>query len=418
MKAKIKFENKQNLQVLLDRLKSSSGLKENDQVSYTYFDFFELEWIFLSIVDFGSPLSIESKKQILGRTFKSLLINNRFDKSYFFEQIEIQINNHYNRNEETYFLLIALSVSNLPFKKILIGESAIHIHGKKFPKKFISHRNSYFKLHDFKPENKEFTKISIEIKSKDFKDAYEKSFRYFEIFRSLLCLSLNSGFEIRFDERTLRPINRVRKGVISTLHLFDGNPADKDYYWYEQDYKEANIIELNKADREKIKKDLKSLILSYNKCKPKHQEIIGHALNNYVSAFDESNKYICFLKSWTVLEILLNTDQNDLLIKRCTAMFNEKNKPYQKQLLEALRLYRNEFVHEGDNGMDPMLACFRVQSFIYYIIVNFNFRYSGFFNNIDESNLFLDNYSPDIKELEIRKKIIDKALLIKKKYER
>lgn len=413
MKVRIKSEKNQNLDVLLDKLNTISTLEKKDIVNY--FEHMELEWNFLSIIDFGSSYSIESKKRILGNTFKILVKNNRFEKNYFLEQIEIQINHHNRKNEETYFLLTTLSISNLPFRKIILGESIIHIHGKQFPKDFMNHRSTFFKSNNIKPENKNFTKVSVEVKSKDFKDAYEKAYQFLENFRSFLCLILNSPLEIRLYDPLLEPINKVRQGMTSTLHTAKGNPVDKNYYWYVPDYKEAKVLKLDSKKKENIKKSVRWMISCYNKCKPKHQETIGKALNNYVGAFDESNKYICFLKSWTVLEILSNTDQNDLLIKRCTAMFGAKDKAYQKQKLEGLRLYRNEYMHEGDNGLDPMIACFFVQSFIYILFVEYNFKYCGFFENIDEANLFLDSYTPDLKELKTRKKILDKAIYIKEK---
>jgi len=415
MKAKIKSARKQNIDVLLDKLQSISTLEKNNTVSFAAFDYTELEWTFLSIIEFENSLSTESRKQILSKTLRTLVKENRFEKNYFLEQLEVQINHHNNKEEKTYFLLTSLSIASLPFRKLTLGEGIIYIHGKQFPNVFKKHRNTFIKSHDIEPENNNLTKLSIEIKSRDFKDAYEKSFQIFDIFRSLLCLLLNSQLEIRFGERTSKPINKVRQGFVSTLHTSDGNLAHKNYYWYVQDYREAKILELDNKKNENLKTNIKWLISCYNKCKPKHQDTIGKALINYVGAFDENNKYICFLRAWTVLEILSDTDQNDLLIKRCTAMFEEKNIAYQKQKLESLRLYRNVFVHEGGDGLDPMIACFNIQFFIYTIIVNYNFYFSGFFDNIGEACLFLDNYSPDIRELKKRKKILDRALLMKMK---
>ena len=163
-----------------------------------------------------------------------------------------------------------------------------------------------------------------------------------------------------------------------------------------------------------LKKSVKWLVSHLNKCGSNHKIALSEALVNYAGAFDESNKYICFLRSWTVLEILTNTDQNDLLIKRCIALHGSNATVFQRQKLEALRAYRNEYVHEGgiglDGGIDPMMACYSVQFFVYNLIIKFHLRYSGFFENIDEANSFLDSYSTDLKQLKSRKKILEKVI--------
>jgi hypothetical protein len=420
MKVRIKSGGKQNLDVLLDKLKSISTYDEiNNRVNYSAFERTELDWIFLSIIDFGSSLSIESKKHILENSFKELVISDKFDKNYFIDQIEIQINKHNRRKEQTFYLLTTLSISNLPFRKVKLGDSVIRIHGKQYPKKFKNHRTNFLKSHKLDQDNNTYTKVSVEVRSKDFKDAYESSFMQFESFRAFLCLLLNHQLEIRFLDRDLKPINKVRQGIISTVHTSDGDTADENHYWYVPDYKEAKLITLDRKKKENIKKIVRWMISRYNKCKPKHQETIGKALVNYAGAFDESNKYICFIRLWTVLEILLNTDQNDLLIKRCTAKFGAKYKDFEKQRLEGLRLYRNEYVHQGDTGLDPITACFNVQFYIYNLILKYNLQFAGFFKNIEEANLFLDNYTPDLNELKSRRKILNKAISVKeKKYER
>ena len=44
-------------------------------------------------------------------------------------------------------------------------------------------------------------------------------------------------------------------------------------------------------------------------------------------------------------------------------------KPYLKQKLEGLRLFRNEFIHKGDRGLDSFYACYSVQEFLYNLII-------------------------------------------------
>ena len=413
MIVKIKSEKRHNLKILIEKLEGITLVSKDNKISFQRFLYWELEWLFLSLIDFGVSLSIESKKRILSKTFRQLAIDKNYDQKHFLNLLTEFNKQHNRQKEKTYCMLTTLSIKNLPFRKIDIGKCKIQIHGKNFPKAFREHRNFYFNTHNFKLDNNHFTKLSVIIKSKDFIDAFEQANECLEVFRSLLCLFLNSQWEVRFGERSLKPINKIRNGEILTLHNEDGSYVNKEYYWFVPDYKEANLFELKNEESRILKSNIKKLVKWYNTCKLKHQVIIGKALNMYVGAFDENNKYISFLKAWTVLEILLNTDQNDLLIRRCTSMYNPEARLFQKQVLESLRQYRNETVHEGANALDPLYACFCLQKYIYNLIVKFNLRYSGFFNNIEEAILFLDNYSPELKEIQTRKKIIDRIIKLK-----
>jgi len=412
---RIKSENKHNLNILFERLREITIIEPDNRISYHAFEKIDLEWFFLSIIDFGRLLSIESRKQILKRAFDQLAIKGNYEKKYFVDKLNEQLKLHLSQKEKTFYLLTSLSIKKLPFRKINFANCQIYIHGKYFPEKFKKHRKNSLIKHGVKTENKNYTKVSVQIKSNDFKDAYEESFQYLENFRAMLCLFLNSQMEIRFGNYYQNPINKIQYGEIISLHNDDGTNAYKDSFWFIADFKEIKSLELKNDNKAKLKSDIKWSIKKFNNCKIKHQQLLTKALNLYVSAFDESNKYICFLKGWTVLETLMNTDQNDILIKRCLAMLRPESKPLEKQILESLRQYRNEYVHKGGDGLDPLNACYHIQRFIYNMIVKFNFNFSGLFNNIEEAIYFIDNYSPTIKELESRRKIIIETLQLKQK---
>ncbi len=250
------------------------------------------------------------------------------------------------------------------------------------------------------------------MKSRDLMEAHEEAYQQLEVFRGFLCLLTNSQLAIPF-ERIHKPINKVRKGKYSSLHNEEGSCVNDSYYWFESNHVNKPALAFNDDENDYVLKSIKYLVGKFNKCCYKHKEVVTKAINIYVSAFDESNRHICFLKAWTSLETILNTDNNDLLIKRCLALYGAESKLLEKQNLESLRLYRNELVHEGDNGTDPLIANYMMQNFIYNMIVRFNLKYAGLFETINESVLFLDNYNPDLKELKMRKKIIDKAIKLK-----
>lgn len=409
MKVKIKSENRQNLDVLLDKLKSIATIDENGRLTFCSIKFEDIYWLFLSIIDFGNLLNIDSQRDILTNTFKEIVKKQCFDKESFLNILNDQFTIYNQQEFKTYYLLSTFSIKNLPFRKIKIVDNIIQIHGKQFPKTFRNERKNLLKSIHFSDDIPSYSKISIQIKSKDYKDAYTKGLFSLEILRSFLCLLLNHGFEIRFGERSRKPINRVLRGETTTLHFPNGKTVDQNFVYFTPDYKTSNDIILTKEETFKIKSSIKWLIKSFNKCKPKHQNAISQTLNCYVDALDEFSYDLSFLKIWTALEKITNTDSNDELIKRCLALVKPESKSFHRQRLESLRLFRNEFVHEGFRDLDPFHACYVVQEYLYSLIT-FNLKLSGFFKGIDEANVYLDSLSSDTKELLKRKRIIDKVL--------
>jgi len=417
MPAKFKAEKSIDTNILFKKLKDISKIDKDNKVTFQGIEYETLEWIFLSLIDFSGLYSIESKKIILYRTFSNLIIENRFDIIFFYESLNNQIKHHNKKQETDYYFLTSLSIKELPVRRITIGDSQILITGKQFPRKFRNHRNNLFKINFEKIADNDYLKIVVKIKARDFKEGFEKAYQSLEVFRALLCLFLNSFFELRIDSNTINPINKIRQGQFSSLHLDNGTCAN-DYYWYEPTFIATKLLEFKLEKSGVIKTSIIGLVKKYNACSDKHKGSLTKALKMYVSAFDESNKYICFLRSWTALECILNTDQNDLVIKRCVALYDVDQKLFEKQILEALRIYRNEFVHQGEDALNPLVACFKIQELIFKLIFNFNFRFAGFLNTIEESTLFLDNYTPDLNELKKRKKILDKAIELKEKHKK
>jgi hypothetical protein len=412
MAAKIKYPSKQNIRLLLNELEDIIEIKTEGKITYKGFSVENIIWLLLSIVDFGSFLNIESKKKILNNTFAELAKSSDFSEKMFLNILNQQISIHNSSKFNQFYLLTTLSIKNPPLRKISFNGVTILMHGNNFPKKFRQSRKEILDTFPPKKENLNFCKVSVNVQAKNYLDAYDKGEFYLEIFRSFLCLLSNAGLEIRFGDNESRPINKVQRGEVSTMHDNNGDAAAKNIHWIIPNYYEAQVYEIPNEKKSDITPILKKYVTLFNKCSPNHQRGIGKALYNYVSAFDERNKHISFIRAWLSLENLCDTDQNDTLIKRCLAQLSPDDRKYHKQVLEALKLYRNELVHQDFNGPDPLFACFQIQQFI-NILLRFNLRYAGFFNNLEEAVFFLDNFHPDIKRLKSQKKIIDKIIKIK-----
>lgn len=410
MSIKFYSEKKVKIETLLGKLHEIAIVKEDDTVSYTTLHYIELKWTFLSLIDFGQPsLSEFSKGQILGQAVEIAALEKINDQKSFLNTLNKCLQNHNKPKERDFFLLTSISVESLPIRKIKVGSSEITITGKNFPRKFINSRN---RLHDKifkKKEKNDYLKAVVKTRARNFHDAFEEAHSNFEVFRAIICLSTNFGLQIQLSGNSDKPINRVVHGEFLSLHHEDGNTVHERTYWYTAEFKLQKKLLLENQEKKILQRSIKRSISLFNRSKSKHQTLLKNTLNLYVSAFDESNKYVGFLKSWTALETITNTYQNDILIKRSISLLDENTRDYQRQVLEGLKVFRNRYVHKGNNNQNPLMACFQIQRYL-RLLINFNLKYVGFFENAEDSTLFLDNLNSNVSALKRKRDIIEKAL--------
>lgn len=139
-------------------------------------------------------------------------------------------------------------------------------------------------------------------------------------------------------------------------------------------------------------------------------------LRDYVKAFDHDDEYTCYLKSWTALERLNDTITNDVIIKRCSIIFNNKDtREFEKQILIGLKEYRNEIVHEGPGNLRPFPLCYQIQRYLKYLILLYHLPLAGKVNSIKYINDLLDKRNLNNRELEIEMDVLNRAIMINRK---
>lgn len=407
---KISFSKSVDLRLLLNEIKAIATIKEG-KVSYDAFRIYELESILESHIKFSTNLSNQSKQTIIQRTIRRVAIIG-FDEKEFRKILKEEVERHISKEAQYFFLLTSLSINYLPFRKIRINNSEITIKGKHYPKKFNRYRNDLLKKNRENILKDNFLKVIVKTKGKNYTDVFKESLKDLDVFRAILNLLINPSLQIVFgsDEK---PINRIRLGKFLTMHFEDGNTVNSNNYWWEPNY-DDRVWQLEPESKDYIKNSTKWYIKRINLSNQNFNQSICYSLALYVNAFDEPNKQTCFLKVWTSLETLLATHQNEIIIRRCLTVYNDKSKPLQRQTLEALKNYRNEFVHEGIEASRENLStyCYKIQTNILYILKYNHLNYYSLFKNIEDANAFLDKRRLDIKtqnsELEMFKTILKK----------
>lgn len=385
---KISFSKSVDLRLLLNEIKTITTIKKG-KVSYDAFRIYELKSILESHIKFPENLSNQSKQSIIQKTIRTVAIKG-FDDKEFKRILNKEVKRHFNKKEQFFFLLTSLSISYLPFRKIKINNSEITIKGKHYPNSFNKNRNDLLKKKRENVLNDNFLKVIVKTKGKNYTDVFKESLKDLDVFRAILNLLINPNMQINFgsDEK---PINRIRLGKFLTMHNEDGTTVNEHNYWWEPNFNDK-IWELKSEKKDYIKNSINWYIKRINLSNKKFNQSICYSLGLYVNAFDQANKQTCFLKVWTSLETLLSTHQNETIIKRCLTVYNDESKPLQKQILEALKNYRNDFVHEGIEASKENLStyCHRIQTNILYILRFNHLNYYSLFKNIEDANTFLD----------------------------
>lgn len=412
------FEKKINpkaVDTILKELREIIKVNENGLLSYNSIAFKNYEWLLYSFSKFGDIQNVDLRKQLLKKALTSIIKLDKCNASDFQKELDNQVRHYKRQKESSYHILTTLSISKLPFRKIQIGESNILFYKRKYPAELAAERAKIFEYSRLEKEKNDFVKTEIIVKAKSDHEAYSKGIQDFEVLRGFLNLLLNHSLQINFGKQKAKPINRILKNEIETIHGPNiGMPQDNSF-WYDEDPTTTSCVNIDESKYKKIKKELTWLIRRFNSCKPRHKNELRIALNIYVDAFDQKNKHNCFLKAWSALERLLNAYKKEHILPRSVALFDSESKPYQEIMITSLNEYRNEYVHQGKSGHDPYIACYMIHRIIFNFIIRLHLGYSGFFEDIIEANYFLDSYGTELHKLVKRRSILDKAIKRKSK---
>lgn len=203
------------------------------------------------------------------------------------------------------------------------------------------------------------------------------------------------------------PINKIRLGPIHTVHNEDGGLAlASEAFWYEPNFVKAKSFNPWNQDNHFEQND-NDFLSQLNESK--YSEKLKDALLRYVRALDERDQNNALIKLWGAIESLTSPlgANGDLVIKRCAFLHSEYN--FHGQVLEHLRVYRNQSVHAGDQREEAKNHCYQLQ-FYFERLMRFHINKAAVFPSLEKANEFLD-LSPDKGSLLRKKELIESALL-------
>ncbi len=262
-----------------------------------------------------------------------------------------QAREHFRKKLNDYVLVTSLSIKSFPFNRIKLRNCEITP---------LKSRGSRYPLPDAAKNQHERTRIGNHLKSSNYHlvrvktsgrsihEAAENALKALSLLRGLRNLFATfESWSFSFGGPKYQPLGMIHTGAVHTLHNPNGSLVG-NIFWYEPDYVEDyNLFEprggwttIEKKRRWSLRK-IKHL---------KYRSELENFLVRYALALDQSNLDLVFLQLWSILEKLTDTDRAkyDKTVERAVWGFTDRQ--VAKDLLESLRLRRNQFVHAAGSG--------------------------------------------------------------------
>lgn len=418
----IKWKDRGNLKpdTILKKIDAAKHIdKAKHQISFKSFEYFDCISALYNMLAFPTQLSHSKKRYILSRAISNTGLKTEIDSKNVLAEMKRLLNEYINQKEQEFVLLASISIKqdSLPVRIVKFDNLTIKFIQGDIPKKYISRKDIKItpldmKLH-LELSSKNYTNILIYIKAKEPNWAVEHATQCLDIYRGILSLYINYASEFGSE---WSPINRIRLGSIYTVHNKNGELHEEGRYWFEPNYMYTEPISLPTSRQRSLKSYFKYMHTAIRKAKYKSN--LEDAVVRYVRALDEKDQNVAFLQIWGALESLLSYGEgnNSKLPARGAFLFPESE--YHEQILEHLRLYRNESVHAGTRNADVKEYCYQAQ-FYFRQVLFFYIKESGLFGTIQEANEFLDlpkdmqKLKEKLNSINAQRKLIEKAIKFK-----
>jgi hypothetical protein len=405
----VNWKNNTNPELIVEKL---NNCRLTNPKGEFYFDGLEFLYYFdivLGFFDFPDFIPEFEARNILQRALINLVKKELIKSTELVNEVDKKVILYLQNPFQRYVMLTSLSVDKREkIKPIKINNNQIIFNGNtqqyQHESEFLV--NQAKKVSQFSlPEN--YLPTRIHISGRSAYEAADRALDHLDLIRSIwnLFFNLRNQFRITFIGKTM-PVNKILTGPIHTMHYLNGKIVSNDVWWYDPSY----LIPINpikfREDSERLKK-FTHVIRNQIK-KSQYSNIIEDALRRYVRSLDEWNWNNAFIRLWSVLELLTNTqfEKYDVTIKR--AAFIYKDREYMRQILENLRDYRNKFVHHDTSDSRVESYLYKLKSIV-EVLIRFHLTNQFKFNSINEASDFL-NLPYDKEVLAYQKLMRDRAL--------
>lgn len=120
-----------------------------------------------------------------------------------------------------------------------------------------------------------------------------------------------------------------------------------------------------------------------------YQSTLENAIIRYSRALDERVWQTAYLKLWSVLELLTNSQHESykVLINRTSFIFLDRQ--FHRQVLNQLREYRNKYVHTDAENADIEIYMYQLKRYVEKML-GFHLGNTTRFESMEEVTKFLN----------------------------
>jgi len=249
---------------------------------------------------------------------------------------------------------------------------------------------------------KDYLRVAVRVNGRTQLEAFDKGINSLDLLRGVWNLAQNRG-TTRISYGRREPVNTIRPGLSHSLHCPDGSLATETG-WYDPDffYTRPTDISKNAAKLENFYRFVVNKLKASSYRKELEEFIIL-----YTRALDFQDLDSAFLKLWSLLEQLTETEGSyATTIRRASFIFEERE--YYQQVLKHLKDYRNKFVHEAFSSNSIETYTYQLKDCVEALLI-FHIANSFGFKTVRAAADFLD-LPVDKKLLEYQIKIRENAM--------
>jgi hypothetical protein len=370
------INDKVNLNIIANDINKNK--KKNTLGSVVYNPFFENEYVVVlgNIIKLNEKISDNEKNRIIRNSIKATdKAGNITSKSIISSIFRLE-KEYLKLPEKTYKVLTSISILGLR-KKFIFNNSTIVI----WPKLNDVFKSNYYdqakqaKMQLFDDLPKFYNLVSISLKARTPTEAIERGLDNINFIRGVLNININSKTSRRSSGGRRKPINKIIIGPVHTCHLQNGDLALNNYY-FETDYN-GQVTSIQNSLELKSAFDYMSEFRNlFNKSH--YKKDIKKAIIRYCQALDTTNWNASFISLWGILESLTgfsSVSNYDKCIKRVSNLF--KNERYHYSILQSLREYRNNTVHDSVVSNNIETCLYQLKYYVEFLI---QFHVNNVFN--------------------------------------
>lgn len=231
-----------------------------------------------------------------------------------------------------------------------------------------------------------YTPTRIRVMARTDNEASQIATDTIDYLRGIKNFLINKNISFTLRSGKPKPINKIRLGPIHTLHYPDGSIASK-HFWYDPHYFYDPLLNYRNIDWDKIKKE--EIFLRNRLKKHPYGSDLKSIFIKYARSLDLYDYESSFLKLWSLLECLTNTNKKnyDTTIRRTAFLYEDRD--FHIQVLEHLRAYRNLFVHSDKSTSRVETSIYQLKRYVERAIL-FHIKSYTHFTTIGEAGEFLN----------------------------